>query len=180
MQRLFVALEIPDAIKAQLLDLQQAAPPGCRLVPHANLHLTLAFIGKAELAHVQHVLKPIRHPPVELTTDAPGCFSRGKGTTFWVGFRLSTGLLSLQNHVQTRLREASLIAPDDKAFQPHVTLARCNKRIRSGDRQMFLSQQLPHPPTLFPADHFILYSSETLPEGPVYRVEARYPLIESG
>jgi len=47
MPRLFVAIELPRRIKAELDGLRKEIP-GVRWVPLDQLHLTLAFLGEVE------------------------------------------------------------------------------------------------------------------------------------
>lgn len=175
MPRLFLALELPDSIKAQLLPLQRLAPAGSKLVPRVNMHITLVFIGKAELEPVRQALNHLKFPAVSITLAEPGCFRQRKGSHFWVGLRDNTGLLDLHQQLVTALKEAGL-EPDDKPFRPHITLARYKGALRESARRPFLSQRVPTPAMTFQPPYFSLYSSETLPEGPLYRIEERYPL----
>lgn len=175
MPRLFLALELPDSIKAQLLPLRQLVPAGSKLVPQANMHITLVFIGKAELEPVRQALKRLKFPMASITLADPGCFRQRNGSHFWVGLRDNTGLLDLHQQLLTALKQVGL-KPDDKPFRPHITLARYKGALSEGARRPFLSQRVPTPAMTFQPPHFSLYSSETLPEGPIYRIEERYPL----
>lgn len=175
MPRLFLGLELPDSIKAQLLPLQKLAPAGSKRVPPANMHITLVFIGKAELMPTHRALERLEHSPVAITLTEPGCFKQRNGAHFWIGLRNNTGLLDLRRKLFNALQKAEL-EPDDKPFSPHITLARYKGALSESARRPFLNQTLPTPALTFQVPHFSLYSSATLSEGPIYKIEERYPL----
>jgi 2'-5' RNA ligase len=58
-ERLFVALEIPEAVKAVLSGLKVLFP-GLKWVASANLHLTLRFIGQTP----REQLEPVERYPL--------------------------------------------------------------------------------------------------------------------
>lgn len=173
MPRLFLALELPDSIKAYLLPLQDNLPAGSNLVPPANLHITLVFIGKAEPQKVSQALNHMKYPAVSISLEEPGCFKQRNGTHFWVGLKDNSGLLDLRQQLLSALQGTGL-KPDDKPFRPHITLARCKGALSESARQPFLSQPLAASAISFQPPYFSLYSSETLPEGPIYHIVERF------
>ena len=58
--RLFCALRLPDEVVQQLAEWQVLALPAGRIVPPANLHVTLAFLGHVERALVPEVGAALR------------------------------------------------------------------------------------------------------------------------
>src|SRR5690554_6191209 len=95
MERLFIGLEIPSSLSAELAHLQRAVPAGCRRSLPANWHLTLAFIGEADLALVQGVLGAgIYKAPLVVLTE-PGWFESGERRTYWVGAERTPSLCAL-------------------------------------------------------------------------------------
>jgi len=172
MTRLFVGLEVPCTLRAELTRLQQTVPPGCRLSLPANWHLTLAFIGEADLALVQGVLAAGIYKVPQVVLTEPGWFGSGERRTYWVGAKRTPSLCALHEAVQADLHAAGF-EPDDKPFVPHITLARGGGT--QAEEEYFHRQ-----PVIrgleFHSRELCLYSSSPLPHGSVYRVEARYRL----
>ena len=52
--RLFLALQLPDAVVETLADWQQRELAG-RIVPPANLHVTLAFLGSRPARELESI-----------------------------------------------------------------------------------------------------------------------------
>lgn len=172
MTRLFVGLETPPTLSEELTRVQQAVPPGCRLSLPANWHLTLAFIGEADLALVQAVLAVGTYKVPQVVLTKPGWFGSGGRRTYWLGAERTPGLCALHQAVQADLQVAGF-EPDDKPFVPHITLARGSGT--QAEEQQF--QRQPVTPGLeFHSHELCLYSSNPQPQRSVYRVEARYRL----
>ncbi len=130
--RLFVALELPEAVRARLWAWSAALDEGgWRRVPEANLHVTLAFLGSRpaeDVAGIAAVLEacpdvaprmtcagvvalPLRRPRVlALRLDSPGDV-----------------LARLQAAVSGGLAAAGLYVPEDRRFLAHVTVARARR-----------------------------------------------------
>jgi RNA 2',3'-cyclic 3'-phosphodiesterase len=173
MPRLFVGLEIPATIRKALACLQERVPRSSRLSPLDQWHLTLVFIGQAELPLVQAVLTGITHRTPKIILTKPGCFGAKQRLTYWIGAEPTQALCSLYQAVLADLQNAGL-QPDGKPFVPHITLAR-DSTASPDERDRFLQQRIPPGLEFYPAE-FCLYSSETQPTGPTYRVEGRYRL----
>src|SRR4051794_19826404 len=88
MQRLFVAVDLPEAIKTQLKALCVDLV-GAKWVSHAQMHLTLRFIGDAndtQQAAIQTGLATIHATPFKLALQGIGQFPpKGKPRIVWVG-----------------------------------------------------------------------------------------------
>ena len=176
MQRLFVAIQPPQAIRQKLL----AAMGG---VSHARwqsdeqLHLTLRFIGEVDrhlAADIGAALGMIHHPRFTLSLDRIGQFDRrGKIETLWVGVSPPAAVEGLKRKIDQALLRVG-IAPEQRAYLPHITLARFNRR--PGDLEDFATRsgQLAAPP--WAVDHFLLYESHLAQEGAAYVPLARFAL----
>jgi 2'-5' RNA ligase len=172
MPRLFTAIALPDAVTAALAALQPAPATGVRLVAPAQMHVTLHFIGEAEIAHVAGLLQQVAMQPCELTLSGVGEF--GKGTVLWAGVRSESGLWQLHAAIGRALT-AGGIAVESRPWHPHVTLARCKPHVPRQLVTAFLERHAAfHLPPLT-ADRFALYSSTSTPHGPLYRVERWFP-----
>lgn len=124
-QRLFFALW-PDAAGRAALAQWQTRVSG-RLVPAANLHLTLAFLGQQAAAAVgplTAILRTLPAPPsLQLTLDCLGYFSGQR--IVWAGMRTPPpALLTMQQALTAALAQAGFDPATHGAFRPHVTLAR--------------------------------------------------------
>ena len=66
------------------------------------------------------------------------------------------------------------IAPDERAYLPHITLARLKRS--SGPVGNLLAQSGGLASAPFTVDHFALFESQLTPDGAVYSVVERYKL----
>lgn len=134
--RLFVALEIPAAVRdnlaAQIKELRDSSAPLAdkrpRWVRPESLHVTLKFIGEVsatKLDGIRSALSAIRSDaPVDLQFRGLGFFPDEKyPRVLWAGLNASVNLAALAVDIERAL-EAQGIAPDKRAFTPHLTLAR--------------------------------------------------------
>lgn len=134
--RLFVALEIPAAVRdnlaAQIKELRDSSAPLAdkrpRWVRPENLHVTLKFIGEVapdRLDSISRALSAIRSDaPVDLQFRGLGFFPDEKyPRVLWAGLSASANLPMLAVDIDGALK-AQGIAPDKRTFTPHLTLAR--------------------------------------------------------
>ena len=180
--RLFLAIVLPEALRAQLADLGRGLP-GARRVAPENLHLTLRFIGEVDrpqAGDLDAALGQIRAPGFSLALAGVGCFGAGeKVRSIWAGVETNPDLLGLQAKIEAALRRAG-VPPEGRRFKPHVTLARLKRR--PGARlQDFLAQHALYRGASFQVDDFVLFSSFLGQSGAIHAPEAAYPLLpESG
>jgi 2'-5' RNA ligase len=125
--RLFFALW-PDAAAAWKLAAaatELALASGGKPVPQAKIHLTVAFLGDVEEGRLGAALDcaaGLDHASFEVVLDQWGAF-RGARVA-WAGCRKpSKALADLQADLAERVRRAGFEL-EDRAFTPHVTLAR--------------------------------------------------------
>lgn len=130
-----------------------------------NLHLTVRFIGSVDRGVVEGIADRLdgrAGPAVRLALGAAGTFKRSRlARVVWLGLQ-SGGeeLKGLAARVEAECRAAGL-APEARAFQPHLTLARA--RSRDGAR----APDVLGIPDLEPwsADELILYWSHLKKNG---------------
>jgi len=177
MLRLFVALALPAALKAQLAVLSGGIP-GAKWVPPENYHLTLRFIGEVESWRAQEVddaLATIRARPFELSLRGLGTFEKGgRIHALWVGAEKTEGLAFLQSKVETALQRIGL-EPERRRFAPHVTLARTERAPQEKLIGFVQAHNLFRAPPIT-VDSFTLYSSRLGKEQAVYVPEVEYEL----
>jgi len=129
--RLFVALEIPSAVRENLAALIRefrALAPQAKWVRVENLHLTLKFIGEvaeSKLEAIQTALGGVHsNLPVTLEFRGLGFFPNEKHPrVFWAGIEASANLKALADDLEGAA-ETFGIPREKRPFSPHLTLAR--------------------------------------------------------
>ena len=176
MQRLFVALAIPDLV-AQTFALVQAGVPGARWQTREQLHLTLRFIGEVDgrdARAIDDALAAIEAPGFTLEPHGVGQFGGKNPHALWAGVRPSEPLLHLQRKIETALQRTGLEG-DRQKYTPHVTLARL-RGANTGRVIDWLTDHALFGTVPFQVDGFILYSSVLTSDGSIYRAERAYRL----
>jgi 2'-5' RNA ligase len=177
MDRLFVALAIPDRV-AQHLMLLQSGVPGARWQSREQLHLTLRFIGDVDgrdTAMIDDALATIDAPGFELTPHGVGEFGGKHPDALWAGVRPSEALTHLQRKVETAVQRVGQKL-DHQKYVPHITLARIARSANTGRVIDWLTDHALFTAAPFAVTEFALYSSLLTDDGSVYRVERSYPL----
>ena len=176
MHRLFVALRPPSEMRAQLLSLMGGVP-GARWQSDDQLHLTLRFIGEVDAPQADDIaaaLGTVDRPRPTMALKGAGSFDhKGHLHSLWAGIAPDDALRQLHERVDRALVRAG-IAPEQRAFKPHITLARLGRQ--AGPVEPFLGRiaGLAGPPATI--DAFILFESRLGHEGASYEAVARYPL----
>ena len=177
MIRLFVAIDLPDDIRAMICTMGGSIP-GSRPVPPDQLHLTLKFIGEVEtgaLLDIKESLHRIAFPEFTLHLQGVGHFPpRGAPKVLWVGVAPVTEVVSLRNAVERNLSQIG-IERERRKFSPHVTLARLKNSPLKRVRQFLAGNCLFDSPS-FRVEDFKLYSSILTSKGAVHTVEDIIPL----
>jgi 2'-5' RNA ligase len=179
MIRLFVALELPEAVRTGL-SLLQGGVPGARWASDEQLHLTLRFIGEVDgnvANDIDDALAGIRAPAFTLELAGVGEFGGKNPRALWAGVRGSDALLHLQRKVEAALQRLGLPA-EERKFSPHVTLA----RLRASPREkvvQFLTHHALFASGPFEVKQFVLFSSYLGSGGSVYHAERTYPLTRA-
>jgi RNA 2',3'-cyclic 3'-phosphodiesterase len=176
MHRLFVAIRPPEAIRDLLVDAMDDSPE-LRWVPEEQLHLTLRFIGEVErpLADdVAHELERVRADRFKLRIAHAGRFDQRNGGALWAGVEPKAPVAELAARIERACTRAGL-EPERRAFHPHITLARWNRRsARAADSFVERNRALASEP--FEVDRFILFESHLSRHGAHHEVVAEYPL----
>ncbi|PAL21884.1 RNA 2',3'-cyclic phosphodiesterase [Sphingopyxis sp. GW247-27LB] len=174
--RLFVALRPPRAIRAALIGAMHGLA-AARWQSDEQLHLTLRFIGELDRHRAEDIaaaLGVLHAPAVAARIAGVGLFERqGRPHTIWAGVEPSAPLAALHRKVDQCLARVG-VAPETRAFTPHITLARLNRS--AGPVAPFLALHGDLASASFLFDHVILYESELAHGGSRYHPVARYPL----
>ena len=180
MLRLFVAIPLPDHVRADLKNLCSGLP-GAKWVEAENMHVSLRFIGEVGLSdadEVHHMLGRVTSPAFDLTIAGVGCFqSRHKIRTLWAGVEKQQLLSHLREKVETVVVHAGF-EPERRKFKAHITLARF-KNSTSPRIGAFIEHHNRFRSRPFRIDHFTLFRSHLGNEGAHYEALAEYPLQRS-
>ena len=176
MHRLFVAIRPPERIRALLLG-TMGGVGGARWQEDDQLHITLRFIGEVDRHRAGDVLAAlggVHHPGFEIALNGIGTFDRrGQPETIWVGVAPHEPLRTLHKKVDQALVRVG-VEPEQRAYLPHITLARLKRSSRSVRGLIEEAGGLSSEP--FRVDHFALFESRLTPERAVYSVLETFPL----
>jgi RNA 2',3'-cyclic 3'-phosphodiesterase len=152
--RLFVGLDLPDSIKTALLA-TMGGVANARWQTAAQLHLTLRFIGEVDrhqAADIAAALGRVNIQPFTAELGEPGLFEhRGRIDALWA-------------------LTCAGIAPETRAFLPHITVARGRSMIGAT-----AWPQSPIPRRAWQVDGFALFASRMGKDGSDYSSLARWP-----
>ena len=176
MHRLFVAIRPPEAIRDLLVDAMDDSPE-FRWQADEQLHLTLKFVGEVDrpvASDIADALSRIRSPGFDLRIAGAGRFEQRSAGSLWAGVEPKEPVAALAAKIDRACLSAG-IAPERRAFHPHITLARWNGR-RTREVADFLERTrgVGSPP--FGVDAFTLFESQLSRHGAHYERVASYPL----
>lgn len=175
--RLFVALDLPDAVKDRLTALRDTLP-GARWTKREQMHLTLRFVGDdiapPAVDALKKALAALKASPFEIRLQGVGRFPpKGAPRVLWAGVADSPPLRALADKVEYAVRAAGVPA-EKRPFSAHITAARLGE---GGTVDGWLKTHAGFVTETIPVSAFILYSSALAPAGSTYRREAVYPLL---
>lgn len=185
--RLFIALDIDDAIReriARFMDGVSPFAPDARWVAPESLHVTLKFIGEqpdASVARIRLALQSVAANTPEIHFRGYGFFPTTKSArVFWIGMDAGPQLAALAAAIDDATATLN-IPKEDRTFSPHLTLARSrggsgtprslttDKPNRAFERlqEKLASRPTPDFGTMTPRE-FFLYQSQLSPKGSKY------------
>jgi len=191
MVRLFLAISLPDEVKARLSALQkELARSGAdvRWVRPEGIHLTLKFFGEVSEVMInplaetaKRVVEATKPGVIHLGVKGMGTFPAGaRPRVVWAGL---VGDLQRLARLQHQLEKAFAqlgFAPEKRPFVPHLTLG----RVKSGRRVDHLLRSLKRyedeefaSPQEIEVKDLVLYQSTLKPSGAVYTPLRRVSLV---
>lgn len=187
--RLFVALDLPDAVRDGLGEWgrEELGDSALRPVPAENLHVTLAFLGFRPEKEVERIGVAVGEctapaPLVELQDPVPRP-PRSRVRHFALP-AVSPGTEKIQARLGEVLAAERLYEPEKRPFWPHLTVA----RVRPGGRGSRRPRHVERPPGPLPMSlreaflgvRVTLYRSELKPSGARYVPLAQFELPGAG
>jgi len=177
MYRLFVAIDLPLDIVAQLQGLCYGVP-GARWVQPEQMHLTLRFIGEVDggvFRDIGEGLGSIMTEGFTLQVKGLGVFPpRKTPRVLWAGIEPVEEVCALRKRIDNVLIGMGL-DPEGRKFSPHITLARLHDTPLAR-LSRFLAGNGLFATAAFPVSEFHLYSSQLTSKGAFHTIEASYPL----
>ncbi|MCA1688903.1 MAG: RNA 2',3'-cyclic phosphodiesterase [Actinobacteria bacterium] len=180
--RLFVAVDLPGEVRAEIAGWGRRAvaglggvPGGVRPLEAGALHVTLCFLGTQPTDLLEEIAAAVAGAPGgqvgPVGLGPPVWLPRRRPRALAIGLHDETGGLGdLAGDVGRALGEAIGWEPESRRFRPHVTVA----RMRAGS--VVPGPVDPTPPLVFEPEALTLYRSRLDPGGAVYQPVVRVGL----
>jgi len=193
--RLFIALDIDEAVReriARFVEGVSGFAADARWMRPESLHVTLKFIGEQPESVVDQIklaLSNVSASTAEIQFRGYGFFpTASSARVFWVGIEAGPQLATLAAAIDDKTAALG-IPKEDRAFSPHLTLARgagasgsARRHNTDGPNRAFQGLQeklsvLPKPEFgTMTARKFFLYQSQLSPKGSKYTKLAAFDL----
>jgi 2'-5' RNA ligase len=196
--RIFIGIDLDSEVRARIslfLEGIEGLAPEARWVRPESLHITLKFIGEQKPEQVDAIterLRRVESSAFEIRFEGYGFFPTAKAPrVFWIGIHAGPQLAKLAENIDMAVAEL-WIPREDRAYSPHLTLARAGGGRKSGSpkwrkedgpNDMFagLQKRLAAMSAInfgtITASEFILYQSQLSPGGSKYTKLERFPLL---
>lgn len=162
--RLFVAIELPPAVKTEVARIYNLLPQiKGKWVEVKNLHLTIAFLGdvpQAKIPALEKILEKVGESVLDFEIRLGELIGipNNKPRLLALNIKAPQNFYDLQKQVALAVKEAGLLAD---AKPPHLTLVRLKMAS-------FRIPKLTIPTLCFKVARFILFQSTLTSKGPVY------------
>jgi 2'-5' RNA ligase len=180
--RAFVAIDLPESIRAALRRKQasfRSASPEARWTHPEGIHLTLKFLGEISDAQEREVSESLKNLGLfegfAIGLKGFGFFPDARRPrVFWVGVEAPGNLSRLATQVEEAMKGIGF-PREERAFRPHLTLARFRVPQPQPALQALLTQQGEQELGNFEVSEFFLFESKLSPQGAEYRKVERFP-----
>lgn len=171
MTRVFVAIDLPDAIRERIAETQKVlARSDARLtfVAPRNMHLTLKFIGEvddATLGAIRSALPQVSADPFEIAIRGVGANNPRRPRVVWSNVEDAGKTGGLHDAIEGVLAPLG-IEKEERAYTPHITIA----RVRTFDPSLLgaIERVAETDFGSFQADRYALKQSTLTKQGPLY------------
>jgi RNA 2',3'-cyclic 3'-phosphodiesterase len=177
MIRAFLALELPETLRAGLAQVQdelKRSRADVRWVGPGNIHLTLKFFGNVPDDEIEALARAARDAaaetaPLQLQVTNAGAFpSVNAPRVVWLGLGGDVVPLTQLFYRLEKAYATMGYPPEGRAFNPHLTLG----RVKSPANRVRLAKMLEKLPPVdwppFEVKELILFQSVLSPQGSKY------------
>jgi 2'-5' RNA ligase len=151
---------------------------GARVGAADRWHLTLAFLGEVpeeSTGAAALALSSVDGPVGDLRFQGGGKFGHGRSAVLWAGVAGDVDGLARVTRTLRRELRARRLHPDDKRFNPHLTIARPGDRIPRADLAADIEALHRYEGPPWPVTELVLVQSHLGPH-PSYTPLAHHPL----
>jgi len=174
--RVFIAIELPDAVRAQMARLQEKlkeADADVKWVDPNNIHLTLKFVGEVEQDKLEILYAGVSEAVADqakfpMSLAGIGAFpSLNRVQVVWIGVFSGAGeATDLAERIEASLAKRGFEA-EKKKFVPHITIGRA-RSFRNVNSLVKLIEEIPFSSDDFTTTAVAVVKSELTPQGPIY------------
>jgi 2'-5' RNA ligase len=180
--RAFIAIDLPEPIRAALGRQQAAFRPACpdaRWTRPEGIHLTLKFLGEISdeqaLQCTEALAGCVPFEPFSVEVSGFGFFPDTlRPRVFWAGVQAPPDLSRLAEQAETAMEKVGF-AREQRAYSPHLTLARFKIPRPQPALRALVERQVEMNLGRFEVTEFFLFESKLSPHGAEYRKVARFP-----
>ncbi len=180
--RAFIAIDLPEPVRAALAEAQQGLRSACRdarWTRPEGIHLTLKFLGEISDAQTKLVVEALAQigpfEPFSVEVKGFGFFPQAhRPHIFWAGVAAPPALADLAARIESRMEKIGF-AREDRAFAPHLTLARFQVPRPQPALEAAIAGRATTSLGKFEASEFFLIESKLLPQGAQHQKVMRFP-----
>ncbi|NWF88781.1 MAG: RNA 2',3'-cyclic phosphodiesterase [Ignavibacteriaceae bacterium] len=181
MIRLFVALNIPEAIKEQIKQVRKNICPkdeNFNWETNSKIHLTLKFVGEVDDKLLIPIIEELNFLSNfnELfcnTSNFGFFFKNHEPRILWIGLNIDKEIYSIVHELNERMIKFR-VPKDERTFKPHLTLLRIKQRVTAEFVEKF--KQAESGRIQFTAGEVSLFQSKLSPMGSTYKEIKKYYL----
>lgn len=186
--RTFIALEIDEKTKEEITKIQdrirQSDSLSGKWVQKDNLHLTLKFLGNAQLKSVESIKEKIKQSihgehAISCSLTHIGVFPNEKfPRVIWAGIEgENVKIINLAKRLQEALSEFGL-ENENRDFKTHITICR-PKQITNRNKFSAVLEEINKNfnPFDFIINKITFFESKLTPKGPTYLAISNYTLL---
>lgn len=175
--RAFVAIELPDAIKENLAGLAERLRPArvpASWVRPEQIHLTLRFLGDVDKTRLEQISATLRAayrgtPPFTVRVSGTGGFPNiRRPHVIWVSLHSAENELAEVQQKAESAAQAIGLTPEERPFNPHLTLARIKDPHAAWPLAAMLEQEAQFHAGEFTVSGVSLFSSQLNPKGALH------------